>query len=120
MNALRLVTAVVAVVLAAGEVARWWSSPRFVPLAFDELLVAAAMLAAATLARRRGAAPLAAAWGLFCGLVLGLLVPTLDHLLGGPEKESAVFYAAVLAALLGLGLVAMGVSLRLARPRTEH
>jgi hypothetical protein len=120
MTVLRIVTVLVALLLAGGEAARWWSSPRFMPLAFDELVVAAAMLATALWAPRFGAAPLAAAWGLFCGLVLGLLVPTLDHLLHGPEKASAGFYAAVLAAMLALGLIAMSASLRLGRPKTKH
>jgi len=115
MKALRILTALVALLLAAGEVARWWGSPRFLPLAFDELLLAAAMLAAAVLAGRSGAAPLAAAWGAFCGLTLGLLVPTLDHLLNGPEKASAGFYAAVLAAMLLVGLLALLWALALLR-----
>lgn len=121
MTGLRLFTIVVAVLLAGGEVARWWGNPRFLPLAFDELLVAAALLAAALSARRFGAAPLAAAWGLFCGLTLSLLVPTLDHLLFGPPKESgAVFYSVTLSLMLAAGLLALWAALRSALRREQQ
>jgi hypothetical protein len=115
MRSLRVLTVVVALLLALGEVARWWGQARLVPLAFDELLVAAAMLWAAAIAPRAGSAPLAAAWGLFCGLTLGLLVPTLDHLLHGPPKASAGFYAIVLAAMLAVGVWAVLRALLLGR-----
>lgn len=117
MKMLRLVTIAVALLLGAGEIARWWGQPRFWPMAFDELLVAGAMLAAATVAGRAGAGPLAAAWGGFCGLVLTLLVPTLDHLVNGPPKPSAAFYAAVLAGMLAVGLSAAWRALALIRER---
>lgn len=117
MKVLRILTGLLALLMAGGEVARWWANPRFLPLAFDELLVGAAMLAAAVLAGRWGAAPLAAAWGLFCGLVLGLLVPTLDHLLNGPEKASAGFYAGILGVMLLAGLLALGSALAIGRGR---
>ena len=112
-KSLRLLAFAVALLLALGEAARWWGSARMMPLAFDEWLVAAALAGAAWIAPRAGAGPLAAAWGLFSGLVLGLLVPTLDHLMSGPEKESAHFYAAVLAAMLVLGLWATVRSVQL-------
>ncbi|PBN42274.1 hypothetical protein SxD43FB_17285 [Sphingobium sp. D43FB] len=101
--------------LALGEIARWWGNPRLVPLALDECVVAAALLGAALASRRLGPAPLAAAWGCYCGLVLSLLVPTLDHLLHGPPKDSAVFYAVILAAMLTPGLWAVGRALALCR-----
>lgn len=112
MTVLRLFTAVIALLLAGGEAARWWGEPRFLPLAFDELLVAAGLLWAAWAGRRIG---LTTAWGAFCGLTLSLLVPTLDHLLYGPAKESAGFYAAVLAVMLAAGLVALLATMRLNR-----
>ena len=113
MAKLRLFTVIIALLLAGGEVARWWGNPRFLPLAFDELLVGAALLAASLSTRRYGAAPLVAAWGLFCGLTLSLLVPTLDHLLFGPPKESgAVFYSVILSLMLAAGLAALGFALR--------
>lgn len=115
MKLLQLVTLIIALALAAGEIGRWWGDARFLPLAFDELLVALGMAAAVPASRRFGAAPLAAAWGAYCGLVLGLLVPTLDHLLFGPPKESATFYAVVLALLLAVGVWATVRALRLSR-----
>jgi hypothetical protein len=119
LKRLRLLSFAVALLLALSEVARWWGSARMVPLAFDEWLVAAALAGGAWIAPRRGAAPLAAAWGLFSGLILGLLVPTLDHLMFGLEKESAGFYAGVLAVLLALGLWAMARSIALIRAPTR-
>lgn len=115
MKTLRILTIIVAALLALGEVARWWGDPRLVPLAFDEIAVAAAMVAAALATGRHGAAPLAAAWAFFSGLVLSLLVPTLDHLLHGPPKESAEFYALVLAAMLAFGVLATWWALVLTR-----
>lgn len=117
MGPLRLVTCAVAVLLGGGEIARWWGQSRLVPLALDELLVTGAMLWAAAVAGRVGSVPLAAAWGAYCGLVLALLVPTLDHLLGGLPKPSASFYAIILAAMLALGLWALLRAMRLARER---
>ncbi|MGE0666669.1 MAG: hypothetical protein AB7O49_08935 [Sphingomonadales bacterium] len=112
MTLLRLLTAAIGLLLAAGEVARWWGQARFLPLAFDELLVAAGLLWAAWAGRRIG---LTTAWGAFCGFTLSLLVPTLDHLLYGPAKESAGFYAAVLSVMLAVGLAALLAALRLTR-----
>lgn len=112
MTFLRLFTVAVAILLSGGEVARWWGQERFLPLAFDELLVAAGMLWAAAARSRIG---LTTAWGAFCGLTLSLLVPTLDHMLHGPTKESAGFYAVVLAIMLAVGLGALLTALRLTR-----
>ena len=112
MLALRIFTAVAAVLIAGGEIARWWGQERFLPLAFDELLVAAALLWAAWAGRRIG---LTTAWGAFCGFTLSLLVPTLDHLFYGPPKESAGFYAAVLGVMLAVGVAALAAALRLTR-----
>ncbi len=115
MTFLRLFTAAVAALLAAGEVARWWGQARFLPLAFDELAIAATLLAAAAMAGRKGTVPLAVAWGAFCGFTVSLLVETLDHLMSGPPKDSAVFYAVVLAAMLAVGLAGAGWSVMLTR-----
>ena len=115
MRALRIVTLAVALAIGLGEIARWWGDARMLPLALDELIVAAAMIWAARASTNLGAAPLAAAWGVYCGLMLALLVPTLDHLLFGPEKASAPFYAVILGAMLAVGLWALGRSLRLVR-----
>lgn len=110
-----MMTLAVGLLLAAGEIARWWGDPRFFPLAFDELLIASAMVGAALMPGRFGATGLAVAWGGFCGLALALLVPTLDHLMHGPPKDSAGFYAIVLAAMLIFGLAATGRALSLCR-----
>ncbi len=115
MRILRPLTIIVAALLALGEIGRWWGKPSFLPLAFDELILAAAMLAAALASRRLGPAPLAAAWGAYCGFVLGLLVPTLDHLLFGPPKASAAFYSVILTAMLVVGVWALIRSLALCR-----
>ncbi len=115
MRILRPLTIIIAALLALGEVGRWWGKPNFLPLAFDELILAAALLAAALASRRFGAAPLVGAWGAFCGFVLGLLVPTLDHLLFGPPKASATFYSVILTAMLLVGILALVCSLALCR-----
>lgn len=107
MQVLRIVTVIVALALALGEIARWWGQARFAPMAFDEIAVAGVMLWAAAKAGRVAAGRLVAAWGVYCGFVLALLVPTLDHLMSGPPKQSAGFYAVVLAAMLGVGVWAL-------------
>lgn len=112
---LRALSFAVALLLAAGEAARWWGSARLIPLAFDEWLVAAALAGAAWMAPKSGTGPLTAAWGLFSGLILGLLVATLDHLMFGPAKDSATFYSVALALLLGLGLWGIARSLAFIR-----
>ncbi len=109
---LRLFTAVIALLVGAGEIARWWGQDRFLPLAFDELLVSGALLWAAKTGSRIG---LTTAWGAFCGFTLSLLVPTIDHLLYGPPKDSAGFYTVVLAAMLTAGMGALLAALRLTR-----
>ena len=126
MITLRRISFGFAALLAASEVARWIGDIRLIPLVFDELVVAGALIAAAWVAPRLGAAPLAAAWvaprygtaplaaawGMFSGLMLGLLVPTLDHLLFGPPKVGALFYSIVLALALAGGLWAAMVAMR--------
>lgn len=118
MTALRLLTLFVAMMLSLGELARWWGDARLLPLAFDELLVAAVMLFAVLSARRLGPAIFAFAWGCYCGLVVSLLIPTLDHLLYGPPKESAIFYAVILAVMLVPGVWATVRALALCRGST--
>lgn len=116
-RSLRIVSIGLPLLLVVGETARWWGSPRIVPLALDEGLVAAALIVTALKAPGWGTAPLAAAWGLYSGLMLGLLMPTLDHLLFGPPKESAGFYAVVLSLLLAIGLWGLARSIGLIRVR---
>lgn len=112
MTALNRLAVVMALLIAAGEVARYGASARFVPMAFDELLVAAALLWAAWRARRDGARWHVAAWGAFCGLVLVLLVETAGHQLHGPAKAAGPFYLAALSSMLAIGLWAVARALR--------
>lgn len=112
MNILRSISFGFALLLAASELARWAGDIRLIPLAFDELAVAVALFAAAWMLPRTGPAPLAAAWGLFSGLMLGLFVPTLDHLLFGPPKQGALFYSIVLGVTMAGGLWATWVAAR--------
>lgn len=107
----------VALLIAAGEIARFWGSARFIPMALDELLVAAALVWAGTRSADEGARWHVAAWSGFCGLMLGLLVETADHQLHGPPKVAGPIYLAALAAMLTAGLWAVGRALRLAGPR---
>jgi hypothetical protein len=107
-----------ALLLAASELARWAGDIRLIPLAFDELAVATALFAAAWVLPRTGPAPLAAAWGLFSGLILGLFVPTLDHLLFGPPKTGALFYSIILGVTLAGGLWATWLAARACSNRT--
>lgn len=114
MKLLRIAALIVGLLLGGGEIARWWGDARLVPLAFDELLVAIALLWAAV---RGGQARLAAAWGIFCGLAVTLLVPVADHLIHGPPKDGAVFYAVILGGGLILGLWAVWRALHPGRGR---
>lgn len=113
MQRLSWFTLVVAALLAGGEIARWWGNPRMLPLVLDELIVAAALIGGALACKRYGPQMLAAAWASYCGLFVALLVPTLDHLLYGPPKESAGFYATLLSVMLALGLWGLGWALSL-------
>lgn len=115
MKRFRIITFAAGSLLAASELARWWGNPRLVPLAFDEVLVGAGLALAALLTKRLGPSAIVAAWGAFCGLMLSLLVPTLDHLLHGPPKQSAGFYGVILTAMLCLGLAALAHALTSAR-----
>jgi hypothetical protein len=112
MTALRIFTTIIAVLLAGGEIARWWGQPRMLPLALDEAVIACGMLWAAASGRAIG---LTTAWGAFCGFTLSLLIPTLDHLLYGPPKDSAGFYAGVLSIMLVVGVGALLRALSLSR-----
>ncbi|MFA7440928.1 MAG: hypothetical protein WCZ66_08140 [Sphingomonadaceae bacterium] len=116
MKPLRIITLVVGLLLGGGEIARWWGDARFVPLAFDELFVSAALLLAAA---RPRATIFAAGWGMFCGLAVTLLVPTVDHVVHGPPKDGAIFYTVILSAGLVLGLWAVWRAIGLDRGRSR-
>ncbi len=103
----------IALLLIAGEIARFWGSARFFPMAFDELMVAAALAWAAWRAPRDGARWHIAAWGLFSGFVLVLLVETIDHQIHGPGKAAGTIYLVALSAMLLVGLWAIRRAMQL-------
>jgi hypothetical protein len=115
MGALNRSAYLVAFLISAGEIARFWGSRHFVPMSFDELLVAAALVGAAWRSQRDGACWHLAAWGALCGLALVLLVDTADHQMHGPAKAAGPTYLAALGALLIVGLWAVGRALHLVR-----
>lgn len=115
MKALNVLACLVAFVISAGEIARFWGSERFIPMALDELLVAAALTWAAWRSRRDGACWHLAAWGGFCGLTLVLLVETAGHQMHGPVKAAGPVYLAALGTMLVVGLWAVARALRLVR-----
>lgn len=115
MIGLNLTACVVALLIAAGEIARFGGSERFIPMALDEISIAVALLWAAWRSSRDGACWHLAAWGALCGLVLVLLVETADHQLHGPAKAAGPAYLAALGLLLIVGLWAVSRALRLIR-----
>jgi hypothetical protein len=115
MKALNVAALVVAAILAAGELARYWGSERFVPMALDELAVAAALVWAVWRSRHDGARWHLAAWGGLCGLALVLLVQTADHQIHGPAKAAGPIYLAALGGLLVMAAWAIRRALVLTR-----
>lgn len=117
MRTLNQLALLVAALIAAGEIARFWGNPRFFPMAFDELLVATALLWASWRAPRDGARWHLAAWSAFCGLVLVLLVETADHQIHGPVKAAGPVYLSALGVMLLLGVWAVRRAMRLVAGR---
>lgn len=115
MGTLNGLAYLIALVIAAGEIARFWASERFIPMALDELLVAAALVWAAWRSRVDGAGGHLAAWGAFCALALVLLVQTVDHQTHGPAKAARPIYLTALGAMLIVGLWAVRRALQLVR-----
>ena len=115
MTALNIAASIVALLISAGEIARFGGSERFIPMALDEILIAIALFLAAYRAPRDGACWHLAAWGGLCGLVLVVLVEILDHQMHGPAKAAGSLYLTALSALLITGLWAVGRALRLVR-----
>ena len=115
MGALNGLAYVIALVISAGEIARFWGSERFIPIALDELLIAVALVWAAWRSRYDGAYWHLATWGAFCGLSLVLLVQTADHQMHGPAKAAGLIYLTALSAMLIVGLWAVQRALRLVR-----
>ena len=120
MSALNILAYLVAFMISAGEIARFWGSERFFPMALDELLVASALIWGAWRARFDGAAWHLAAWGAYCGLTVVLLVETANHQLHGPAKAAGSLYLAALSTMLVVGLWALGRALILIRPSTRE
>ena len=115
MGSLNRLACVTALIIAAGEVARYWGSARFFPMAFDELLIAFALICAAWRSRIDGARWHLPAWGAFSGLVLVLLVETAGHQMYGPPKAGGPIYLGALSLMLLAGLWAVGRALQLVR-----
>jgi hypothetical protein len=115
MRALNISAYTNAFVLLAGELARFWGSARFIPMAIDELLVAALLVGAAWKSRQDGGLLHLVAWGAFCGLVLTLLVDTADHQMHGPVKAAGPAYLTILASMLIFGMWATLRALRISR-----
>lgn len=115
MGALNRAAYLVALVISAGEIARFWGSERFIPMGLDEIAIAAALVWAAWRSSRDGACWHLAAWSAFCGLALVLLVETAGHQMHGPAKADGPIYLAALGAMLLVGLWAVGRALRLVR-----
>lgn len=113
MRSLSIAACTVAFLVTAGEIARYWSNPRFVPVAFDELIVAAILGWAAWRGPQSGARAHLIGWGAFCGLMLVALIETAGHLIHGPAKANGPVYLAALAAMLALGLWALRRAWRL-------
>jgi predicted lysophospholipase L1 biosynthesis ABC-type transport system permease subunit len=116
---LQVLAVMIGFLVASGEIARRWGDPRFIPLALDDLVVAAALFWSAWRARNHGPAPLVAAWGLYSGLMLMLLTINANYLINDIPKAGRVFYSVILAAMLGLGLWATWRSLRLTEDKAE-
>lgn len=115
MRLLNILACLVAFLIASGEIARFWGNERFFPMAFDELIVAAALVSAAWRSRVDGAQWHLPAWGALFGLALVLFVETADHQLHGPWKAAGPIYLSALGAILVLSLWAVRRAHRLTR-----
>ena len=115
MGALNGAAYSIALVISAGEIARFWGSGRFIPMALDELLIAVALVWAGWRSRYDGACWHLPAWGAFSALALILLVQTADHQMHGPAKAAGSIYLAALSAMLIVGLWAVRRALQLVR-----
>lgn len=115
MVALNRLAYLIALAIAMGEIARFWGSDRFFPMALDELLVAIALIWAAWRSRVDGALWHLPAWGSLCGLLIVLLVETADHQIHGPAKAAGPIYLAALSVMLVVGLWAVRRALHLVR-----
>ncbi|MDB5368681.1 MAG: hypothetical protein JWP20_239 [Roseomonas sp.] len=117
---LQVLAVMIGFLVASGEIARRWGDSHFIPLALDDLLVAAALFWAAWRARDHGPAPLVAGWGAYSGLMLMLLTLNLDYVINDMAKAGRAFYSIILALMLALGLWATWQALRLAEERADN
>ncbi|WP_160000080.1 hypothetical protein [Roseomonas sp. 18066] len=104
MTTIRVLAAVLALLLAGGEIARRIAVPGgffpgIFPLAMDEFAIAALLGWAAW---RGSAGALLAAWMACAGLLLGLLAANAAPLLGGAPKPGAATYTIALSVLLAV------------------
>ncbi len=113
MQTLNRLAYFIAALVSLGEIARYWGKARFVPMAFDELVIAALLAFAAWRAPHDGARWHLVAWSAFCGLMLVLLVDTAGHQIHGPAKQAGPLYLAALGLMLAVGLWAIRRALRL-------
>jgi fucose 4-O-acetylase-like acetyltransferase len=116
---LQVLAVMIGFLVASGEIARRWGDVHFIPLALDDLLVAAVLFWAAWRARVHGPVSLVAGWALYSGLMLMLLMLNLDYLINDMAKAGRVFYSIILTLMLALGLWATWQSLRLAEGRED-
>lgn len=110
---LQVLAVMVGFLIASGEIARRIGDAHFIPLAFGDLAVAAALFFAAWRARNHSAAILAGAWGIFSGQVLVKLIVSLDYVIHDIPKVRPVFYSVILSLMLLLGLWACWTASRL-------
>lgn len=116
---LQVLAVMIGFIVASGEIARRWGDPHFIPLALDDLTVAAVLFWSAWRARTNGPAVLVAGWGLYSGLMLTLLVINVDFLIADIAKTGRAFYSIILVLMLSLGVWATWQSLRLAEGRED-
>jgi len=110
---LQILAVMIGFLVASGEIARRWGDPHFIPLALDDLAVAAVLFWAAWRARATGPAVLVAAWALYSGLMLSLLMINLDFVIADIAKTGRVFYSVILVLMLSLGIWATWKAMRL-------
>jgi hypothetical protein len=110
---LQVLAVMIGFLVASGEIARRWGDSHFIPLALDDLAVAALLFWSAWRARDHGPAVLVGSWGVFSGVNLLLLMINLDFVLHGIPKTGGVFYSVILSLMLALGLWATWQAMRL-------
>jgi len=110
---LQVLAVMIGFLVASGEIARRWGDAHFIPLALDDLAVAALLFWSAWRARDHGPAVLVAGWGVFSGVNLLLLMINLDFVIHGIPKTGGVFYSVILSLMLALGLWATWQAMRL-------